>query len=144
MKFKCTNIQWDTDGEQVDLPSSLIVEVDVDDELCEAVSNATGFCHSGFEFRPFIDFDCTKLTDDEYNVLNKIASKSKMDCWFWIETDENGEDFILDLENDDERLSLRDGIMQLCDGMTSCSDYELTADELAVFGNLLIKLLLNC
>ena len=45
-----------------------------------------------------------RLTGDEYNALNQIASKIKMDCWFYI-LEEDERDVILDLEND-KKLSL--------------------------------------
>ena len=45
-----------------------------------------------------------RLTGDEYNALNQIASKTKMDCWFYI-LEEDERDVILDLEND-KKLSL--------------------------------------
>lgn len=66
MKFKCTEIDWDTDGEQVDLPSELIVDVlgeEIDQAVSDAVSDATGFCHFGFTFRPF--FEDETDTEDE-------------------------------------------------------------------------------
>ena len=33
-----------------------------------------------------------KFTNEEYNVLNKIATESKMDCWFSIADDDNEDD----------------------------------------------------
>ena len=58
MKFKVYNIKWDTDGEDVDLPNELIIEVpsdevleeELDDYLSDEISNVTGFCHFGFEY----------------------------------------------------------------------------------------------
>ena len=57
-----------------------------------------------------------RLTDNQYNVLNKIASQTKMDCWFYIHTKKNGADVIKDLENN-KFLPLRAGIAQLNDGI---------------------------
>ena len=56
------------------------------------------------------------LTDQEYNFLMELSARTKMDCWFWIETDDDGNDFVLDLEND-EALPLHEGIAQLFDGI---------------------------
>ncbi len=27
------------------------------------------------------------LTDQEYNFLMELSARTKMDCWFWIETE---------------------------------------------------------
>jgi hypothetical protein len=44
MKFRATDIEWDTDGEDVDLPSEDIVEADSADEVADALSDKHGFC----------------------------------------------------------------------------------------------------
>lgn len=79
-----------------------------------------------------------KLLTTEFNVLNKIATKSKMDCWFYIAEDRD-DDVILDCETG-EKLSLYDGINMLADGMTSMDDYELTDNEKIIFTTLMYKL----
>ena len=38
------------------------------------------------------------LSADAYNGLSKLASKTGMDCWFWILT-VNNQDVVYDLEN---------------------------------------------
>jgi hypothetical protein len=49
-----TNVKYDTDGEKVDLPSTLEIKipVDLDEDIYEFVSDKiselTGFCHKGF------------------------------------------------------------------------------------------------
>lgn len=55
MNATVTDIKWDTDGEKVDLPQSIIVPIPEDieeDEIEEYVSDeitkTTGFCHKGF------------------------------------------------------------------------------------------------
>lgn len=79
-----------------------------------------------------------KLTNKEYNVLNKISHESKMDCWFSIAT--NGrEDYILDLE-ENKKLKLKDGVGQLYDGLTDLNDYNLSYLEKETFTTLLVKL----
>lgn len=79
-----------------------------------------------------------KLLTTEFNVLNKIATKSKMDCWFYIVEDKD-DDIILDSETG-EKLSLYNGINMLADGMTSLDDYELTTEEKLCFTTLMYKL----
>lgn len=82
------------------------------------------------------------LTDVEYNVLNKIAEKTKMDCWFYIKQDRNGVDFIWDLE-EHEKICLRTGVRLLYDGIGCKENYDnchLTAGEDKTFQELLEKL----
>ena len=77
------------------------------------------------------------LTANEYNALNKIASATKMDCWFCLANDADG-DYVYDLETG-QRLEMRDGFAQLEDGMVEPLDdpfYKLTADEIAAVRNL--------
>lgn len=54
MKFRVSNIKYDTDGEMIPLPQELVLELAdhefVEDELSELVSDLTGFCHHGFEY----------------------------------------------------------------------------------------------
>ena len=59
MKAIVTEIQYDTDGENVDLPTKLDIEIpndlteidDIDDFISDEISNITGFCHFGFEVK---------------------------------------------------------------------------------------------
>ena len=55
MKYEITNIKWDTDGNDVELPESLKIEVpdgydslETDDYISDEISNITGYCHKGF------------------------------------------------------------------------------------------------
>lgn len=75
------------------------------------------------------------LSDAEYNVLNRIASQTKMDCWFHIGTDENGGDCVFDLENQ-EWISLRNGVLMLNDGIVP-ELTKLTNEEILVYSDLL-------
>mgnify|MGYP003404811040 CR=1 FL=1 len=55
-KYKVTNIKYDTDGEEIDLPKELEIEVleeletedEIIDYISDEISNITGFCHMGF------------------------------------------------------------------------------------------------
>lgn len=57
MKAIITNIEYDTDGEVVDLPIQLEIEIpteiidqeEIEDFVSDEISNITGFCHYGFE-----------------------------------------------------------------------------------------------
>ena len=53
--MKISNIEYDTDGEEVDLPTNLNIEVpeglnaeETDEYISDEISNITGFCHTGF------------------------------------------------------------------------------------------------
>jgi hypothetical protein len=56
MKKTVYNIEYDTDGEAVELPTELEIEVpddltaqeDIEDYLSDEISNVTGYCHKGF------------------------------------------------------------------------------------------------
>lgn len=49
-KLKATNIDWDTDGEDVDLPTEIDIPEGMTDEddISDYISDKTGFCHKGF------------------------------------------------------------------------------------------------
>lgn len=59
MKYTATNIKWDTDGEDIDLPTTIEVVIpnedfvkmdsqEIDDFISDYITNETGFCHFGF------------------------------------------------------------------------------------------------
>lgn len=53
-KYQITQIVWDTDGEDIDLPTEMIAIVGGDspeDELSDYLSDNTGFCHFGFSYQ---------------------------------------------------------------------------------------------
>lgn len=74
-----------------------------------------------------------ELTDQEFNVLNKITTKAKMD-WCLIY-----DDGIVDAEFG-ETLSFDDGILQIDSGLTDLDDYDLTEDEKYCYINLIYKI----
>ena len=65
MKAIVTNIEFDTDGEIVELPNQLEIEIpidivdkgEIDDFVSDEISNITGFCHYGFEMRLILHND---------------------------------------------------------------------------------------
>lgn len=82
------------------------------------------------------------LTNDEYNVLNKIVRKTKMDCWFEIRQDSLGTDYVWDLE-ERKRFCLRTGVAMLVEGLDCQENYDncwLTDDEDKTFRDLLYNL----
>ena len=75
------------------------------------------------------------LTNQEYNFLMELSARTKMDCWFWIETDDDGNDFVLDLEND-EALPLHEGLAQLFDGVIEDDINNFNAKELMLWNSI--------
>lgn len=59
-KYLVNGISYDTDGENVDLPKSLEIELpstiineeEIESKLSDEISNITGFCHFGFTYKP--------------------------------------------------------------------------------------------
>ena len=53
-KYKATDIQWDTDGEDVDLPTEVTFEMEDDEDPsvdgANAISDKIGWCLFGFNF----------------------------------------------------------------------------------------------
>lgn len=76
------------------------------------------------------------LTGEQADVLDKIARASGMDCWFSVGDDNS---YVYDPE-ENEKLSLKEGIQDLYEGMTSYQDYGMTAGEISVFEDLLEKM----
>ena len=62
MNYLISDIEYDTDGEQIDLPNELNIDVptdiiDVDNFISDEISNITGFCHKGFTTTPTISLN---------------------------------------------------------------------------------------
>jgi hypothetical protein len=64
MNYKVTDIEYDTDGENVSLPKELNIEVpanledgqEIEEFISDEISNQTGFCHKGFTTSPEIEY----------------------------------------------------------------------------------------
>lgn len=61
-KYIVSDIIYDTDGEDVDLPSELTIEVpddveqdDIEEYIGDKISDKTGFCHIGYTVEPPIN-----------------------------------------------------------------------------------------
>ena len=80
------------------------------------------------------------LTNEEDEVLNKIAGITKMDCWFCIKQNKKGQDYVFDFETR-KRLSLRCGIKQLIEGVIDTDIFELSDDEKFILIALLCELI---
>lgn len=62
MLLEAYNIKWDTDGEDIDLPTTVTVNIpnqefigmtedEVSDHVSDMITNDIGFCHMGFSLR---------------------------------------------------------------------------------------------
>ena len=80
------------------------------------------------------------LSSEEYNLLTKIARKSKIDCWFLIKQTKKGEDYVYDLENR-KKISLRTGIRQLMEGIEDMYDMYFEDGERDIMIGLLSHLI---
>lgn len=87
--------------------------------------------------------DTRRLSTEEYNALQHITSATKTDCWFTLETDENGNDYIFDSEQN-EYVTWQEGLGMLNDAICwmKKDDYELIGideEEIKTFYGLLDK-----
>lgn len=84
------------------------------------------------------------LKDRECKVLNKIARNSKMDCWFSVKTGKHDGcpcyDYVFDIKYH-KRMSLRQGIKELMEGVTEEDILELAEDEKIILVLLLKNLI---
>ena len=76
------------------------------------------------------------MTKSEYELILKIARKSKMDCWFRLETSKDGSDYVRDAESG-KVISLCEGLKTLVDGLTEVDLKNLTHEEMLTFLQLL-------
>lgn len=82
-----------------------------------------------------------KLTDKEYKLLNKIARRTNMDCWFSIRQTKDGKkDYVFDMENR-KGISLRTGIRQLMEGIDGMYDEYFNEEDYGTMIQLLVKLM---
>lgn len=79
-----------------------------------------------------------RLTTEEYNLLNDITSQTKTDCWFWLEEDEEGFDYVQDGENGC-KLEWKDALEQLNEAIIP-DLLKITNEEIEVYISLLKKL----
>lgn len=81
------------------------------------------------------------LTGDEYNLINYITSKTKTDCWFWLDKDKQGFDCVKDLERG-YKITLRFAIKQLNEAIVP-DLINITDEERQTYEQLMEKLELS-
>ena len=80
-----------------------------------------------------------RLTELEYDTVNLLATRSRMDCWFMLETDKQGNDYVFDLE-ENKKLTLKKGLKMFYMGLTDLDDYDLVDEQKRVLENLFRRL----
>lgn len=78
------------------------------------------------------------LTDAEYNLLNSITRKTKVDCWFALDKDKDGFDCVYDLENR-RKVTLRFAVQQLTEAIVP-ELLNICSEEIHIYNELLNKL----
>ena len=73
-----------------------------------------------------------RLTEAEIDVLEKLAKRTGMDCWFSIKNETS----IYDLENN-KTISLKNALEDFNDGIVDIQDYGLTKKEIEIYQNLI-------
>jgi len=65
IKMKAVDIIWDTDGEDVMLPTEIELPAGMNDvdEISDYISDKTGYCHCGFKVEKIISHDKAKSFD---------------------------------------------------------------------------------
>ena len=75
----------------------------------------------------------TPLCDEQISVLNKLATKTKMDCWFFV----NDEREILDLEDGEKVLNTKEALRQFNEGVEAYpldyDHYNLSEEERNIY-----------
>lgn len=82
------------------------------------------------------------LTDAEYNVLSKVARRTGADCWFVLNQDCHGTDYVYDWE-EERRMCLKTGVSMLAEGLDCQENYDncfLAWNEKVTLRNLFAKL----
>lgn len=83
------DINYDTDGEKTDLPQCLYMafaerleDEEMDEMISDEISDVTGFCHKGFQWRPDHPKNIAALsTDDPLADLMMLARMASRGQW---------------------------------------------------------------
>ena len=68
--MKAYDINWDTDGENIDLPTEIILPDGMeDDEITEYLSDQTGYCVFDYKTGEFSSIDVKNIITDYVNEL---------------------------------------------------------------------------
>lgn len=81
------------------------------------------------------------LTDEEYNLINKLTSQTKTDCWFCLDIDKEGFDCVKDLESG-YKITLHHAVQELNEAIIP-ELVNITTEEMFIYGQLMEKLELS-
>lgn len=84
--MKAVNIKWETDGEDVNLPTEMDIPKEIEedeDDISDYISNMTGWLHNGFEIVFTVNDEKPKCSRCDYksyskSICNMCTSNHKM------------------------------------------------------------------
>lgn len=87
--MKAVNIEWDTDGEDVDLPTEIEIPEGLTDEeeISDYLSDLTGYCHLGFylddleEPKIIMNFHEVKSFKEVHEMLQSMTFEDLISLW---------------------------------------------------------------
>lgn len=81
-----------------------------------------------------------QLTNKQFDLLCHIANKSGMDCWFCLDCNKHGDNFVYDLDSR-KKISLRRGVHDLLEGISGQYEMYLKEEDYKVLLDLIIQML---
>ena len=85
-----------------------------------------------------------KLTDEEWNLLQKWSEYSKLDTWFELRSSDEGDiDYVYDMDNEVD-MNLHDALNDLCEGIyIDKENWNVTQKEIDTWNELMDKFALQ-
>lgn len=81
------------------------------------------------------------LNQEEVDVITHIMSRTKMDCWFYLSYSKSRGWVVIDLENNDKVLSLKNALQQARDGLLDLDLLpNISAKEVDILNGVLVDL----
>lgn len=81
------------------------------------------------------------LNQEEVDVITHIMRRTKMDCWFYLSYLESRGWVVIDLENNDKVLSLKNALQQARDGLLDLDLLpNVSAKEVDILNGVLVDL----
>lgn len=82
------------------------------------------------------------MTDEEFNVLNKVLDRTGNDCWAFLKQDCHGVDYVWDME-ERKRYCLKTGVGMIADAIDCQENFDnchLDYEERVTLHGLFVKL----
>lgn len=159
--FWVENIDWDTDGEDVDLPTTLAItlterdieniknpdEEELEEVISDKLSDITGFCHNGWEsmtfnfFSPNEDGKVIFTQSDDWNYIKVVD-----DGTFILKLDKE-KYFVMRVKKDiwenlkeekRKKTALPIKYIEDLNGEISEDDFDYNYEDLSLYGDCLI------